>query len=235
MTDATVAGHKILITAGPTFEDIDPVRYLANRSSGKMGFAIADAAAAAGAEVLLVAGPTDCQQRDDKIKRINVRSALQMLDAVMGQLLDVDVFIACAAVADYRPAAVAKEKIKKTGAHMQLALVRNPDILATVAALPNAPLTVGFAAETCNVEAHATRKLRQKKTHMIAANCVAGGQGFDSCDNRLLLLFADGRQRDLGLQSKAGLAHELISVIGAELHARAAGQNSKRERQHLLP
>jgi phosphopantothenoylcysteine decarboxylase/phosphopantothenate--cysteine ligase len=220
MTDATVAGHKILVTAGPTFEDIDPVRYLANRSSGKMGFAIADAAAAAGAEVHLVVGPSDCQQHDNKIKRINVRSALQMLDAVMDNLPDVDVFIACAAVADYRPAALASEKIKKTGERMQLELVRNPDILATVAALPNAPLTVGFAAETCKVEEHARRKLRQKKIHMIAANCVAGGQGFDRSDNRLLLLFADGRQRDLGLQSKTALAQDLISVIGAELHAR---------------
>jgi len=117
---------------------------------------------------------------------------------------------------------LACEKIKKTGDHMQLELVRNPDILATVAALPRPPMTVGFAAETCQVEAHARRKLQQKKIHLIAANCVAGGQGFDSCDNHLLLLFADGRQRDLGRQSKTALADELIRVIGNELQARQA-------------
>ncbi|GAB4116575.1 MAG: hypothetical protein Tsb0027_08190 [Wenzhouxiangellaceae bacterium] len=219
MTELPLSGRKVLVTAGPTYEDIDPVRYLANRSSGKMGFAIADAAAAAGAEVQLVAGPTNCQQQHAGIVRSDVRSALQMLDAVLEKLQGVDVFIACAAVADYRPATLASEKIKKSGTRMQLELVRNPDILATVAALPQPPMTVGFAAETCQVEAHARRKLQQKNIHLIAANCVAGGQGFDRCDNRLLLLYADGRQQDLGLQSKSALADELIQVIATELRA----------------
>jgi len=226
MTDATLSGCKVLITAGPTIEDIDPVRYLANRSSGKMGFAIADAAAAAGADVYLVSGPSACRQQHAKVKRSDVRSALQMLDAVMQHVAGVDVFIACAAVADYRPASPATEKMKKSGAHMSLQLLRNPDILASVAALPDAPLTVGFAAETCQVETHAKRKLKHKNIHMIAANCVAGGQGFDRCDNRLLLLFADGRKQDLGRQSKTALADELIKIISAELQSSSAEQQT---------
>lgn len=235
MTDFALAGRRVLVTAGPTYEDIDPVRYLANRSSGKMGFAIADAAAAAGAVVQLVSGPSHCEPQS-MLKQIKVRSALQMLAAVMDHIDAVEVFIACAAVADYRPAELASEKIKKSGAHMQLQLVRNPDILASVAALPDAPLCVGFAAETCQVEAHAMRKLQQKNIHLIAANCVAGGQGFDHCDNRLLLLFADGRQQDLGLKSKTALAHELISVIATELQAHAgstADPSRPSQKQHV--
>ncbi len=219
MTDAPLCGRKILVTAGPTYEDIDPVRYLANRSSGKMGFAIADAAAEAGAEVHLVTGPSLCQQQHDTIARTDVRSALQMLDAVLDHIHGMDVMIACAAVSDYRPAAPAREKIKKSAASMTLELVRNPDILATVAALPDAPYTVGFAAETDRLKEHAMDKLRRKGIDLIAANNVADGHGFDRLDNRLLLLFADGRSRDLGRQSKTALARDLLAVIGSELQA----------------
>lgn len=227
MTAPTLAGKRVLVTAGPTFEDIDPVRYLANRSSGKMGFAIAEAAATAAAEVVLIAGPSQCQLQNPAIRRVDVRSALQMLDAVMSHIQGIDVFIACAAVADYRPATLVDEKIKKSGPRMQLELLRNPDILANVAALPQAPFTVGFAAETGTVEAHAMHKLKQKRIHMIAANCVADGQGFDRSDNRLLLLFADGRRHNLGLQSKTALARELVTVIATELKSAATSAASK--------
>ncbi len=208
-------GKTIVVTAGPTYEDLDPVRFLGNRSSGKMGFAVAQAASDAGAKVILVAGP--CQQECPSVaQRIDVRSALQMREQVMNNIDNCDIFIGCAAVADYRPAEVSDKKIKKDGGDLTLRLVQNPDILAEVAALPNRPFTVGFAAETNDIEHHAMRKLRKKNLHMIAANHVGEGLGFDCCDNALLLMYPDGRQQPLPNQAKCDLASRLVDEIAAE-------------------
>ncbi len=208
-------GKTVVITAGPTYEDMDPVRFLGNRSSGRMGFAVAQAAADAGADTTLVAGP--CQQECPTVtQRINVRSALEMREQVMLHIDDCDIFIGCAAVADYRPAETSETKIKKDGGDLTLRLIQNPDILAGVAALPNRPFTVGFAAETNDIEKHALRKLRNKNLHMIAANQVGNGRGFDCNDNALLLLYPDGRQQSLPCQAKCSLACRLVDEIAAE-------------------
>ncbi len=205
----------VVITAGPTYEDLDPVRFLGNRSSGRMGFAVAQAATDAGARVILVAGP--CQQDCPQVsERIDVRSALQMREQVMRHIEGCDIFIGCAAVADYRPAETSDKKIKKDGGDLMLRLVQNPDILAEVAALPKRPFTVGFAAETNDIETHALRKLRHKKLDMIAANQVGEGRGFDCCDNALLLLYPDGRKQPLPTQAKCSLAGRLVDEIAAE-------------------
>lgn len=213
--NTSLRGKKVVVTAGPTYEDLDPVRFLGNRSSGKMGFAVAQAATDAGANVILVAGP--CQQQcPDVAERINVRSALEMRDQVMANIEDCDIFIGCAAVADYRPAEVSDTKIKKDGGDLTLRLVQNPDILAEVANLPDGPFTVGFAAETNDIEYHAMRKLRKKNLEMIAANAVGQGRGFDCCDNALLLLYPDGRKQPLPHQAKCSLACRLVDEIAAE-------------------
>lgn len=212
-----LAGKTIVITAGPTYEDLDPVRFLGNRSSGQMGFAVAQAAADVGATVVLVAGP--CQQTSPaNVQRINVRSALQMREQVMQQLVSCDVFIGCAAVADYRPLKVSDTKIKKDGSNLTLQLVQNPDILAEVASAESdqRPFSVGFAAETNDIEKHALRKLRKKNLDMIAANQVGEGQGFDCSENALLLLYADGRKQALPCQAKCSLGCQLIDEVGAE-------------------
>lgn len=212
---AVLQGKTVVITAGPTYEDLDPVRFLGNRSSGRMGFAVAQAAADAGADTVLVAGP--CQQECPTVtKRIDVRSALQMRDQVMQHIEGCDIFIGCAAVADYRPAEISDKKIKKDGGDLTLRLVQNPDILAEVAALPDRPFTVGFAAETNDIVKHAQRKLRKKNLHMIAANHVGEGRGFDCSDNALLLLYPDGRQHPLPSQAKCSLACRLVDEIAAE-------------------
>lgn len=210
-----LAGKTIVITAGPTYEDLDPVRFLGNRSSGQMGFAVAQAAADIGAIVVLVAGP--CQQASpNNVQRIDVRSALQMREQVMQQLASCDVFIGCAAVADYRPLKVSATKIKKDGNDLTLQLVQNPDILAEVATAESnvRPFSVGFAAETNDIEKHALRKLRKKNLDMIAANQVGEGQGFDCSENALLLLYADGRKQALPSQAKCSLGCQLIDEIG---------------------
>jgi len=212
-----LAGRRVLITAGPTFEDLDPVRYLGNRSSGRMGYAVAQAARAAGAQVLLISGPVAlADPAGVTVQR--VRSALDMHRAVLDAVAGMDVFIGTAAVADYRPAQPAGHKIKKTRESLTVELVRNPDILAEVAACADRPFTVGFAAETDDVLGYARRKLEEKRLDLIAANTVGAGQGFEVDDNALTLLWPGG-QRELPRASKAALARELIAVIAQRLHA----------------
>ena len=169
-------GLTVVVTAGPTWEAIDPVRGLTNRSSGKMGYAVAEAAAEAGAKVILVSGPTTLTE-PERVRTIRVTSAQQMHDAALAQAAAANIFIGVAAVADYRPVQTASKKIKKTAERITLELVRNPDILADVAALKPAPFTVGFAAETDNVEEQARHKLESKKLNLIAANRVAPSPG----------------------------------------------------------
>ncbi|MCE9688013.1 bifunctional phosphopantothenoylcysteine decarboxylase/phosphopantothenate--cysteine ligase CoaBC [Shewanella sp. AS16] len=206
------AGQTILITAGPTREAIDPVRYISNHSSGKMGFALAKAAADMGAKVTLVAGPVTLPTPSG-VHRIDVESAQEMLQAVMDNVDQHGIFIGCAAVADYRVAEVAAGKIKKSSEQMQLALVRNPDILATVASHSPRPFTVGFAAETHDVEAYARGKLNNKKLDMIAANDVSvAGLGFNADANALRVFWQDGSQ-DLPATDKLSLAGQLLSLI----------------------
>ncbi|EKO3928633.1 bifunctional phosphopantothenoylcysteine decarboxylase/phosphopantothenate--cysteine ligase CoaBC [Vibrio metschnikovii] len=212
-------GKKLLLTAGPTREALDPVRYITNHSSGKMGFAIADAAATLGAEVTLISGPVTLTT-PAKVKRINVQSALEMHAAVMAHAQQHDIFIGCAAVADYRPDVVAEQKIKKTEQSdtLCITMVKNPDIVASVAALTERrPFTVGFAAETQDVEKYALGKLTKKKLDMICANDVSiTGQGFDSNDNALTVYWSNG-QHALPLSSKRELAQALMLFIHRHL------------------
>lgn len=210
-----LAGQSVLITAGPTREAIDPVRYISNHSSGKMGFALAKAAADMGAAVTLVAGPVNLATPEG-VTRINVESAQNMLDAVMDNVDKKDIFIGCAAVADYRVSDIADCKIKKSAEEMQLALVRNPDILATVASLANRPFVVGFAAETHDVETYARDKLKRKNLNMIAANDVSvAGLGFNADANALRVFWPQGSQ-DLPATDKLTLARQLLSLIVKE-------------------
>jgi phosphopantothenoylcysteine decarboxylase / phosphopantothenate---cysteine ligase len=211
-------GRRVLITAGPTRERIDPVRFISNRSSGKMGFAVAQAAREAGAEVVLVSGPVSLATPAG-VRRIDVESAADMLNAVMGEVDGADIFISTAAVADYRPASAAEQKIKKTSDRMDLSMERTPDVLATVAARPKRPFVVGFAAETESVEQNARAKLLKKNLDMIAANEVGHDKVFDCEDNQLLVLWRAGR-RELAKASKVTLARQLIALI-AESYAAA--------------
>ncbi len=215
---SALAGRRVVVSAGPTFEDIDPVRFLGNRSSGKMGFAIAAAATGLGAQVTLVAGPV-ALPTPAGVARIDVRSAAQMHDAVMATL-PCDVYIGAAAVADYTPATIAPDKLKKQPGQggLTLELVRTRDILADVAAHPRRPrLVVGFAAETRDVEAYARAKLAAKKLDLIAANRVGvDGSGFESDDNTLVVFDADGATT-LGPASKADVATQLVDLIAARL------------------
>jgi phosphopantothenoylcysteine decarboxylase/phosphopantothenate--cysteine ligase len=212
----TLQGHHLLITAGPTREAIDPVRYISNHSSGKMGFALAQAAAEMGARVTLVSGPVSLTTPTG-VTRIDVESAQQMLNVVMEQVEQHDIFIGCAAVADYRIADVAAQKIKKSAEKMQLALVRNPDILATVAQHTPRPFTVGFAAETNDVEQYARGKLQRKKLDMIAANDVSvQGLGFNADNNALQVFWQHGSQQ-LPATDKLTLARQLLTLIEKQL------------------
>ncbi len=207
-----LAGKRVLITAGPTREALDPVRYLSNHSSGKMGYALARAAAEAGAITTLISGPVQLEA-PERVERLMVESALDMLAACEQHAAETDIFIACAAVADYRPAEVKKDKIKKGEEHSTLALIRNPDIVATIAATESRPFTVGFAAETRDVAAYARSKLERKKLDMIVANDVSrAGIGFASEDNEVTLIWRDG-ERVLPRASKLNLATELIRHI----------------------
>ncbi|MGM0594987.1 MAG: bifunctional phosphopantothenoylcysteine decarboxylase/phosphopantothenate--cysteine ligase CoaBC [Pseudomonadota bacterium] len=210
--DGPLIGIRLTLTAGPTREALDPVRYLSNHSSGKMGFAIAAAAAAMGARVRLVSGPV-ALPTPAGVERVDVQSAEQMLQAVLEDAGEI--FIGCAAVADYRPVAVAAGKIKKRAETLELALQRNPDILARVAALEPAPFTVGFAAETEALEQHARAKLEAKGLDMIAANWVgerAAGGGFNSDENALELYWEGGGQ-SLPRSDKPTLARSLLATI----------------------
>ena len=210
-----LAGRKVVVTAGPTREPIDPVRYITNRSSGKMGFAVAAAARAAGAEVVLVSGPVH-QPTPAGVARLDVETAEEMLQATSDAVADADVFIAAAAVADYRPREAAAHKIKKTGEAMDLCLTRAPDILATIAATKPRPFVVGFAAETRDLEVNARKKLEAKNLDLIAANLVGRGVGFDCDDNALLVLWNDGQQQ-FAPASKRLLAEQLVDFIATRL------------------
>jgi phosphopantothenoylcysteine decarboxylase/phosphopantothenate--cysteine ligase len=211
-------GRRVVVSAGPTFEDIDPVRFLGNRSSGKMGFAVATAAAARGARVRLVAGPV-ALPTPDGVERIDVRSAAQMHDAVMAAL-PCDVYIGAAAVADYTPVSIAPAKLKKQPGQdgLTLQLVRTRDILADVAAHMQRPrVVVGFAAETHDVETYARGKLVAKRVDLVAANRVGiEGSGFESDDNTLLVFDAVGATT-LGPAAKSAIAAQLLDLVEARL------------------
>jgi phosphopantothenoylcysteine decarboxylase/phosphopantothenate--cysteine ligase len=214
--EAVLAGKHVLVTAGPTYEDIDPVRFIANRSSGLMGFAIAQAAREAGARVSLVAGPVRLETPQG-IERMDVRSAQEMHSVVLGLAGQADVFVSVAAVADYRPEMPAAQKLKKGLPRQKIELVANPDIVSEVAALECGPFTVGFAAETEQLKEHAQEKLSRKRLDMIAANRVGqAGSGFESDDNEILLLTPSG-EHNLGRGSKWKLAQLLIGAIAARL------------------
>ena len=206
-----LAGCRVLVTAGPTREAIDPVRYISNRSSGRMGFAIAAAAAEAGAQVTLVSGPVSLETPSG-VQRIDVETAQAMYECVVGQAADYDIFIGVAAVADYRPARMAEQKIKKSVDTMTLDLQRNPDILAAVAALPDGPFTVGFAAETGELESNARGKLEAKGLDMIAANEVGSQLGFDVEENALQVYWRGGSIM-LARTEKNRLARQLITTL----------------------
>ena len=210
----SLAGARVVVSAGPTYEDLDPVRFIGNRSSGKMGFAIAAAAARRGAETLLVAGPVHLPTPPG-VTRIDVRSARQMHDAVL-HALPADVYIGAAAVADFTPRNVANDKIKKEAGRdtLVLELVRTPDILAAVAETPRRPrVVVGFAAETTDVARHARDKLQRKRVDLIAANRVGlPGSGFESDDNALTVYWNDG-ERPLGPAPKTALADDLLDLV----------------------
>jgi phosphopantothenoylcysteine decarboxylase/phosphopantothenate--cysteine ligase len=213
-----LAGRRVVVTAGPTRERIDPVRFITNRSSGKMGFAVAEAARTAGADVILVSGPVNVATPPG-VQRVNVETAEQMMDAVSAQLPGMDIFIAAAAVSDYRPVQASAEKIKKTSDSLMLALSRTTDILATVAAGASRPFVVGFAAETQNVERNALAKLEGKRLDMIAANQVGDTLAFDSDDNALTVYWPGGK-RDLGRATKRKLAADLVAVIAERFAVR---------------
>lgn len=211
-TSGALAGRHVVVTAGPTREPLDPVRYISNYSSGKMGFAIARAAAEAGARTTIVAGPVNLQT-PEHVTRIDVESAREMLEQCELLQQECDVFIACAAVADYRPEREASQKIKKNEEKITLELVRNPDILAAVAAREQPPFTVGFAAETNDVIANARDKMSRKGVDMIVANDVSDSTiGFNSDDNAATVLWQGG-ERSIPRASKQSIARELVSLI----------------------
>lgn len=210
-------GRRVLVTAGPTREPIDPVRVVSNRSSGKMGFAIAAAAAQEGASVTLITGPV-ALATPPRVLRVDVESAQDMYSAVLARVDESDVLIAAAAVADYRPRTASPQKIKKQSDVMTLDLVRNPDIIAEVSRHPRRPFTVGFAAESENLEKHARGKLDAKRLDMIAANLITGPQSaLESDEAELLVLWQEGRVQ-LPRVPKRELASQLITLIAERMH-----------------
>jgi phosphopantothenoylcysteine decarboxylase / phosphopantothenate---cysteine ligase len=214
-----LAGRRFVVTAGPTHEALDPVRFLGNRSSGRMGFALAEALAQAGAEVDLVAGPVNLAAPRG-VRRVDVETAVEMLDAVMRRIEGADGFIGVAAVADYRPESIAEHKIKKSGQALELRLLPNPDILASVAALEQRPaLVMGFAAETRDLAAAARAKLEGKQLDLIAANLVGEGLAFD-CPDNALEVFSRAQHWTLARQPKAALATALVEIIGQQFASR---------------
>lgn len=210
--DQCLQGKKLLISAGPTREPLDPVRYITNRSSGKMGYALAKAAKAAGAEVTLVSGPVNLSAPIG-VNCISVETAAEMYKAVISQAVQHDIYIGAAAVADYSPAEVQVEKIKKKGEQSSIALKKTKDILADVAQLKQRPFTVGFAAETHDLENYAKGKLKQKNLDMIAANWVGQQQGGFDRDENALLVFWPEHQHKIDMCDKYTVATELISLI----------------------
>jgi phosphopantothenoylcysteine decarboxylase / phosphopantothenate---cysteine ligase len=214
----SLAGKSVLLTAGPTVEAIDPVRFISNHSSGKMGYALAKAAAAAGAKVCLVSGPVNLVA-PPKVDVIRVTSATEMLQKVQDNLSGTDVFIGCAAVADYSPVEVCTQKIKKSEDEMVLKLKRNPDILAWVANSNNRPFVVGFAAESQNLKEFALGKLKNKKLDMICANNISDtAVGFNSDNNALLLLFKEGEEKSLAIAAKEVLAQNIVDEISTRIN-----------------
>lgn len=210
-----LAGKRVIVTAGPTREAIDPVRYLSNHSSGKMGYALAEAATRAGAKVTLISGP--CALDCEGVELIRVNSAHEMLEAVMNTLTDGVIFIGAAAVADYRVHTVLNEKMKKTDeTELSLKLTKNPDVLQAVTASGKASYVVGFAAETHHVLENATKKLQQKQLNMIIANQVGKGLGFDSDYNQATII-TKKQQIELAYMHKTRLAGEIIAILAATL------------------
>ena len=217
-------GVKLVITAGPTREPLDPVRYISNRSSGKMGYALAEAGVRAGADVILISGPVNLPAPKG-LSLVNVETAQQMYEAVLGQMNDCDIYIGAAAVADYRPAEIESSKIKKQHDSSVITLEKNPDIVATVAALSNKPFVVGFAAETDNLENYAIDKLRTKNLDMIAANWVGQAEGgFDSDRNALQVYWRNGKQ-NLPMTDKHQLAEQLLTLIYERFNEKSPTQN----------
>ncbi|MBE0363074.1 phosphopantothenoylcysteine decarboxylase / phosphopantothenate--cysteine ligase [Pseudoalteromonas ulvae UL12] len=212
-----LAGKTVTITAGPTREALDPVRFISNHSSGKMGYALANAALQLGAKVNLISGPVSIQPPSNA-KLFHVESALEMHQSALKLATESDIFIGCAAVADYRSADLQTQKIKKQGDEMTLTLVKNPDIIADVAGLSHSrPFTVGFAAETQNVADYARKKLINKKLDMICANDVSNQAiGFNSDHNALTVFWSNGQQ-DLGLHSKEALSLSIMNLISSRL------------------
>jgi len=219
--EARLAGKRFVVTAGPTYEALDPVRFIGNRSSGKMGFAVAEALADAGAAVTLIAGPVHLSARGE-IRRIDVRTAEEMRKAVKDQL-PADGFVSVAAVADYRPASRSEQKIKRSGESMALELVPNPDIVKEVASMSPRPFVVGFAAETSDVAGNARGKLAAKNLDLVAANKVGDDCGFDTCENSLVVYSRD-REWDLGSASKRDLGRSLVDVIAGQLKSNKGSQ-----------
>lgn len=219
-----LARKKILITAGPTREPIDPVRYITNRSSGKMGYAIAEVAASMGAEVELVSGIVNLTNPQN-VKRTAVETAQEMLTATQSKAAEADIFIATAAVADYTPHEIAQHKIKKSADQLTLELKKNPDILATISQQFSHLFTVGFAAETEKLEEHARAKLEKKQLDIIAANYVGKQLGFDQAENALELFWKDGHH-SLPLMDKKDLAKALLEIIESRLQTRKQHVNN---------
>ena len=214
--DGPLRGKRVLITAGPTREPIDPVRHLSNASTGSMGIALAREALVRGARVTLILGPT-ALGAPAGAQTIRVTTAQEMYDAALAHASDAQLTIATAAVSDYRAATVASAKLKKTDAQIALPMVRNPDILKTLGEIKHSGYLVGFAAETHAHEANALQKLRDKNLDAIAVNDVAAGRGFGLQENALTLLFADGSREDLGISSKAELAGRLLDAVSMKL------------------
>ncbi len=215
---SSLRGRRVLVTAGPTFEDIDPVRFIGNRSSGRMGFALAAAARDAGADVRLVAGPVSLATPDG-VARIDVRSAAEMLAAVREAIPSADIFIANAAVADYRPREAMSDKIKKQEAARTLELVPTIDILAEVAAAATRPMLVGFAAETRDLRDHALAKLERKRLDLIVANPVGLAHSGFEVDRNEAVAFWRGGERAFPASTKAALAAALVELIAARFDA----------------
>lgn len=213
-----LAGKTVLVTAGPTREAIDPVRFVSNHSSGRMGYALAEAVAEAGARVILVSGPV-ALPAPAGVDRYTVESAQEMFAETHRHIDDADVFIGAAAVSDYRPAAAREHKIKKTEAELHIDLVRCPDTLSSVAALQDGPFTVGFAAETERLREHALDKLNRKNLDMIVANQVGAGRGFN-CEQNAVEVYWRGGERAIPLMDKSDLARELTRLIGERYAAR---------------
>ncbi len=215
-----LAGLSVLVTAGPTREPIDPVRFISNRSSGKMGFAVAQAAVEAGAKVTLIAGPVNLPAPHG-VRRTDVETAEQMCAAALDSVAGADIYIGAAAISDYRPEA-APQKIKKRSDRLVLEMGKSQDLLATIAALPKPPFTVGFAAETERLEEYARQKLDGKRLDMIVANLVGAHLGFDEDDNSALVLWRDGGE-ELSRMSKLELARQIIRIVAARYTASRAG------------